>query len=794
MRRAKSIKVTAVQFYTSCTDDEVLKLSAHHVTSDVLYSAHDMPHEDGLLSARMGPHAGLPGQRCNVCMRTVSDGCIGHAGHMELDTPVPHPLFADVEIRYLLVPPPALRPSRRINNRRQEHAWTTMLRLVLRAKGKTQVSAAVQKYFFEAHEHMRGLTYGWTGKEGMFRQQLLGRRTGMCARAVITPCSALNLDEIGVPLEWATKLTIPEYVAPFNIARLSTMDGVVPLNPQLGQLVERPLSDGDYVIINRQPTLSQHSIMGMRVRLTPGHTLQLNPLLAAPFNADFDGDEMTLFCSRSLMGRAESMILAQPQRCTLRMIQDASTNFSDARTPGGKFGGFRTLDDMHAEAQRRYAKNDASGITVTLHDFATLKVPAAQGHTLAARAQHALDHTPQANSLLRMVQGGKGKPFNLVKCSDFVQGLSAESYMNETISVRTSLVATYRKTPHSGYMNRKVCSLLDGVNAAYDGTIRENGVNVVRFCNDLGFEPGGNLGADIGARLSRDITQSNLNSFHNAGTSVSAGTRSCVEHLLRGKFPHPSFCPGAKPRRCTPPPHAAKQAREPSPLELTFHYINLGKKPPRYRYRFAAAHAEVLREAFAFVFQQTPQDEVIVSVDTPYSAPKWVGVPGSPCYNAQDFAENVLPAMPTTAATDNLQYMLATLGVEACRAALLQRLQACSSAASTACALYADFATRTGQLRFATRSHIQQRTAPVAAAAFETTISCLRNAAQHNVKDCLLQASAYMAFNATLRQPFDAIPTQSTPSNTCLVQCKQAQRCKEYKAYTPAVIEPCPTK
>ena len=815
MQRGRQLSVGAVQFFVCASDSEVLLRSAHHVTSDALYCAAGLPHDSGLLSPRMGPHAGVAGQRCNVCGRTVDGGCSGHPGHISLDAPVPHPLFPELEVNHLLVPPPSLRPTRTANGRRQEHAWTVMLRHILRARGHDKVLATVQRYFFDAHEHTRGVSCGWAGKEGMFRQQLLGRRTGMCARAVITPCTALHPGEVGVPAAWAQNLSIPEHVAPFNRERLWNTPGVVPPKPRLGQLVERPLRDNDYVVLNRQPTLSQHSIMGMRVRLVDSPCIQINPVSAraaaaaaaalAPHRAltpdpscsrppSTPTSTVTRWRSssaRSLHGRAETATLARPERCSLSMIQDASTDYEQGP---GRYGGCRSITAMHEEAQRRYAECDARGLTITLRDIADLRVPPKGSASLGARAQHAMEHTRDANALKRIVRGGKGKPFNLVQCHDFSSGLTPQEYLRSSIDVRASLVATYRKTPTSGYMSRKITTLLDGLNVAYDNTVRENNFWVVRFENDLGCEPGGNLGVDVAAQLSRDVTQANLNSFHNAGCGERGSARCGMDHIMRGHFPYPSHCEGAAPRRHTPAAPLGLAAA-PTAVEATYHQVYAGAPPPAHRARFAAEHASALRAAFDHVFQAGEGAEAIVSTEEPY-APRWVGVEGSPASNARDFAEGVLPALPRTGVVDNLHYVYQSLGIEAARAVLLSRLSACSRAKRATCVLYADFVARTGVLRFATRKHIQQQTSPVAAAGFETTLRCLRKAAANNVTDHLRQASAYMTFNATLRQPFEVTEMHPTPPPAAAAPAASrevTERNNAYKPYNPANLTTWPT-
>jgi len=159
------------------------------------------------------------------------------------------------------------------------------------------------------------------GKKGRIRGNLMGKRTDFSARSTITPDANLQMDELGVPHFVAQTLTYPESVTPFNIARLQRAVAIGPdgsggaryiidgdglkydlrfkrdIALQLGWVVERMLRDGDLVLFNRQPSLHKMSMMGHYVRIVPGSTFRLNLAVTAPYNADFDGDEVGLHCS-----------------------------------------------------------------------------------------------------------------------------------------------------------------------------------------------------------------------------------------------------------------------------------------------------------------------------------------------------------------------------------------------------------------------------------------------------------------------------------------------------------------
>ncbi len=158
-------------------------------------------------------------------------------------------------------------------------------------------------------------------KEGRFRHNLAGKRVNFSARTVISPDPSISINEVGIPLRVAKELTIPVAVQENSIDEIRQLILAAPSWPSAnyiirpdgkrkkitveskeeiakeigpGYTVERHLKNGDIVLFNRQPSLHRMSIMAHRVRVTPWKTFTLNLCVCAPYNADFDGDEMNL--------------------------------------------------------------------------------------------------------------------------------------------------------------------------------------------------------------------------------------------------------------------------------------------------------------------------------------------------------------------------------------------------------------------------------------------------------------------------------------------------------------------
>jgi len=136
------------------------------------------------------------------------------------------------------------------------------------------------------------------GKQGYFRQNLLGKRVDYSGRSVIVVGPDLELDECGLPKHMALELFRPFVIAglldrelAFNIRGAGRLieDGV----PEVWEILEEAIM-GKYVLLNRAPTLHRQGIQAFRPRLIEGDAIQLHPLVCPAFNADFDGDQMAI--------------------------------------------------------------------------------------------------------------------------------------------------------------------------------------------------------------------------------------------------------------------------------------------------------------------------------------------------------------------------------------------------------------------------------------------------------------------------------------------------------------------
>ncbi|KAL3585370.1 hypothetical protein D5086_012237 [Populus alba] len=265
----------------------------------------------------------------------------------------------------VLVPPIKFRPPTKGGDSVMEHPLSVLLSKVLELNGsladahRSNDFPLIARRWLELQQSINVLFDSNTAKgqkdvisgicqilekkEGMFRQKMMGKRVNYACRSVISPDPYLDVNEIGIPPCFAVKLTYPERVTPWNVAKLrnAVINGAeshpgathyvdklsttkLPPNRKMrvsvarklsgrsvdyeyeGKIVYRHLQDGDIVLVNRQPTLHKPSIMAHVVRVLKGEkTLRMHYANCSTYNADFDGDEMNVHFPQDEVSRAE---------------------------------------------------------------------------------------------------------------------------------------------------------------------------------------------------------------------------------------------------------------------------------------------------------------------------------------------------------------------------------------------------------------------------------------------------------------------------------------------------------
>jgi len=157
---------------------------------------------------------------------------------------------------------------------------------------------------------LKSLSDNLKSKQGLFRQNLLGKRVDYSGRSVIVVGPQLKLNQCGLPKHMALELFKPFVISKiletelaFNIRGANRLieEGI----PEVWAILEE-VTQGKYVLLNRAPTLHRLGIQAFNPILIEGNAIQVHPLVCAGFNADFDGDQMAVYVPLGDMAQTEA--------------------------------------------------------------------------------------------------------------------------------------------------------------------------------------------------------------------------------------------------------------------------------------------------------------------------------------------------------------------------------------------------------------------------------------------------------------------------------------------------------
>ena len=256
------------------------------------------------------------------------------------------------------------------------------------------------------------------GKAGRVRSNLMGKRVDYSARSVITSDPYIGIDEVGIPKRVAMDLTIPEEVTPHNIKKLTKLvkngreiypgsnyvhrtnyiDGK-PIEQRIdlkyrkkdiklvyGDIVDRHIINGDYVLFNRQPTLHKPSMMGHRIHVLnrdDADTFRMNVSVTKPYNADFDGDEMNIHLAQSIQARNElarianvkyNIISAKDSNPIIGCVQDPLVGAYILTTNNNKID-YSTVCNILCNTTSKTKFNIKKGVDLTGHELFSHIIP-----------------------------------------------------------------------------------------------------------------------------------------------------------------------------------------------------------------------------------------------------------------------------------------------------------------------------------------------------------------------------------------------------------------------------------
>ena len=151
------------------------------------------------------------------------------------------------------------------------------------------------------------------GKQGRFRQNLLGKRVDYSGRSVIVVGPQLSLNQCGLPKEMAIELFKPFVVNKLiergYVQNIKSAKKKIERSEAIVWDILEEVIDGHPVLLNRAPTLHRLGIQAFEPKLVEGRAIQLHPLVCTAFNADFDGDQMAVHVPLSIEAQTEARML-----------------------------------------------------------------------------------------------------------------------------------------------------------------------------------------------------------------------------------------------------------------------------------------------------------------------------------------------------------------------------------------------------------------------------------------------------------------------------------------------------
>ncbi|HCC07508.1 MAG TPA: DNA-directed RNA polymerase subunit beta' [Clostridiales bacterium] len=198
------------------------------------------------------------------------------------------------------------------------------------------------------------------GKQGRFRQNLLGKRVDYSGRSVIVVGPELKFYQCGLPKEMAIELFKPFVMRELvkkgvahNIKSAKKM--VERLHPEVWEILENVIKEHP-VLLNRAPTLHRLGIQAFEPILVEGKAIRLHPLVCTAFNADFDGDQMPVHVPLSAEAQAECRFLMLSSNNLLKLSDGAPVVVPTQDMILGVY--YMTLDKKEEKGEGRYFKNE----------------------------------------------------------------------------------------------------------------------------------------------------------------------------------------------------------------------------------------------------------------------------------------------------------------------------------------------------------------------------------------------------------------------------------------------------
>ncbi|MCX8069894.1 MAG: hypothetical protein N2738_05260 [Thermodesulfovibrionales bacterium] len=370
-------------------------------------------------------------------------------GYIALAEEIPHPLDETKKIKYLPVIPPELRPmfsdfywgsdlnylynqviihNNRLKKLLQE-SQSSQISVEIVEKARARLIKSLKALMIDGDtrdgKYYRSILDMLNGKEGLFRQAMLGKRIDFSARAVIVPAPDIRLDEVNLPFKIAKVLFSPwikdalkehENISSADINHLLHSNlNKAQKDRVISAINNFIITNNIVVVLNRAPSLHRYNFLAFKPIVKDQPVIGLHPLVCNGFNADFDGDQMGVYLP--LIAQKEARELLDPYRHVLSIANgEQILHFSQDIVAGLYLEGI-SKKQIKEEIKSKYSKLQRAdfinyvqelmqrgfnnitkkGLTISLFDFDNLMVKKVDREKIFSELVHT--HTNDSENL-----------------------------------------------------------------------------------------------------------------------------------------------------------------------------------------------------------------------------------------------------------------------------------------------------------------------------------------------------------------------------------------------------------
>ena len=360
---------------------------------------------------------------------------------------------------------------------------------------------------------LKSLSSGLKGKQGRFRQNLLGKRVDYSGRSVIAVGPSLKMYECGVPREMAVQLFRP-FIASVMIER-----GIATSNRNANKMIDHydekvldiveEIVPQHPVLLNRAPTLHRLGIQAFKPVLVNGRAMRLHPLVCAGFNADFDGDQMAIhvplseeaqqealelmLASNNILGPKDGHPIANPSQDMILGNFYLTTEEDQADFMRHAKDCYDRGDNMQGDLYTHYANMEGSvfkDVEEIMTAYSTKKVSLHNRIAIPAKKLNKLGFTDDMNNSYLITTVGK-VIFNSIFPQDFpfLNDASSENLKGDLIKFfvpKGTDIKSYLKTlpTNKPFAKKEISKIINEVFSRYQARITSD---VLDKLKDQGF-------------------------------------------------------------------------------------------------------------------------------------------------------------------------------------------------------------------------------------------------------------------------------------------------------------------